>query len=152
MIKTFKYILAGMAVAVAAALATGCSDDDHKEIVQRELPAQAKAFLSEYFPSAQIASAVHDTEWPGEYVVYLTDGTKVEFYDDGTWNEIDAPRGGNLPEVLLPDTIINYLAENYSDERVIGISRERGAGYEVDLGSGLDLRFDSSGKFIGYDF
>lgn len=64
MIKTFKYILAGMAVAVAAALATGCSDDNHKDIVQRE----------------------------------------------------------------------------------------RGAGYEVDLGSGLDLRFDSSGKFIGYDF
>ena len=68
----------------------------------------------------------------------------------GEWTDVDAPLNEELPTGFYPEAIDTYLLANMDGAGINEISKER-YGYDVELVTGTDLRFDSEGKFIRYD-
>ena len=128
--------------AVAAA-----GDDDDKVISENELPVSARTFVSTYFAPAKVATVYKDRS---EYEVMLSDGVRIDFNKSGEWTDVDAPLNKELPTGFYPETIDTYLLANMDGAGINEISKER-YGYDVELVNGIDLRFDSQGKFLRYD-
>ena len=85
-----------------------------------------------------------------EYEMKLANGMKVEFDTLGVWKEIKAPVDGEVPRAFVPDTIMNYVNENYPETKVRKIEKDT-YGYEVDLSNKTELQFDHNGGFIKED-
>lgn len=145
--KFFKFMPL-LLVAVLGFATWSCSDDDNNEsLAVNMLPDQAKDFVAKYFPSTAIVAAKTDGN---EYDVLLSDGTKIDFDKTGEWTDVDAPRGVTLPSGFYPEAIDTYVAANYEGNGINEISKETG-GYDVELVSGIDLKFDSNGQFVTVD-
>ena len=115
------------------------------------LPAAAQSVLKNDFKS-EISNIEIDKK-DGvikEYEVKLADGMKIDFDTLGVWKEIKAPADGEVPRALVPDTIMNYVNENYPEIKVRKIEKDK-RGYEVDLSNHTELQFDHNGGFIKKD-
>jgi hypothetical protein len=124
--------------AVAVSLPMFASDDKPIEVAQ--LPAKAKEFISTNFKDVKVALATVDKElFDRTYEVIFTDGSKVEFYKNGAWKEVDC-RHGRVP-AGISDEFNGYLETNYPDRYITEISRERGLFFEITLDNGLELKF-----------
>ena len=115
------------------------------------LPAAAQTILKNEFKS-EISNIEIDKK-DGvikEYEVKLANGMKIEFDTLGVWKEIKAPKDGEVPRTLVPDTIMNYVNQTYPEIKVRKIQKES-YGYEVDLSNKTELQFDHNGGFIKED-
>ena len=115
------------------------------------LPAAAQTVLKNDFKS-EISNIEIDKK-DGvikEYDVKLVNGMKIEFDTLGVWKEIKAPKDGEVPQALIPDTIMNFVNEKYPEIKVRKIQKEP-YGYEVDLSNKTELQFDHNGGFIKED-
>ena len=128
------------------AVAAACGDDD-KVISETELPESAKTFVSTYFAPAKVATVYKDVNANDGT---LSDGVRIDFNKSGEWTDVDAPLNEELPTGFYPEAIDTYLLANMDGAGINEISKER-YGYDVELVTGTDLRFDSEGKFIRYD-
>jgi hypothetical protein len=127
--------------------------DEEKMIRASDLPANSIAFIETHFPDIEITAVVEETEGFGkDYTVYLANGFDIDFTRSGDWDDVD----GHLSAV--PESILNLLPKNVPDY-VIGVfpgclitevNREH-YGYEIGLSNGMDLKFNSTGGFIGTD-
>lgn len=144
--KILKWLPLLLVTVVFGALAAACTDDD-KVVGENELPASAKTFVSTYFDSAKVATAYKDGN---EYEVMLSNGVRIDFNRSGEWTDVDAPLNEALPTGFYPKTIDAYLLANMNGAGINEISKER-YGYDVELVTGIDLRFDSEGCFLRYD-
>ena len=115
------------------------------------LPAAAQSVLKNDFKS-EISNIEIDKKngVVKEYEVKLANGMKIEFDTLGVWQEIKAPRDGEVPRSFVPDTIMNYVNEKYPEIKVRKIQKET-YGYEVDLSNKTELQFDHNGGFIKED-
>ena len=111
------------------------------------MPVSARTFVSTYFAPAKVATVYKDGS---EYEVMLSDGVRIDFNKSGEWTDVDAPLNKELPTGFYPETIDTYLLANMYGAGINEISKER-YGYDVELVNGIDLRFDSQGKFLRYD-
>lgn len=84
------------------------------------------------------------------YEVILTDGTEISFDKNGNWENVETNISKSVPSAFIPDAIASYVNKNHKDTRIVGIEKER-KGYEVELSNGIDLKFDTDGKFLRYD-
>ena len=84
-----------------------------------------------------------------DYKAILANGTEVEFERNGQWKEMENKKAG-IPYNAMPAAISNYLKRNYARVLVEKIEKEN-RGYKVDLSNGLELEFDSKGKFLRID-
>lgn len=138
-----------MTALVAIATSAVCLADD-RPIPVEQLPAAAKAFVKEHFPENPIVYAKIDIEMQKtEYEARLNDGSKVEFDEQGNWKEVDCHNKA-VPTALVPKTVAEYVQAKFPDIAVTKIAR-KWYGYEVELLSDLELRFDKEGAFIGFD-
>ena len=138
-----------MTALVAVAASAVCLADD-RPIPVEQLPAAAKAFVKEHFPENPIVYAKIDIEMQKtEYEARLNDGSKVEFDEQGNWKEVDCHYKA-VPAALVPKAIADYVGAKFPDIAITKISR-KWYGYEVELLSDLDLRFDKDCTFIGFD-
>jgi len=138
-----------MTALVAVAASAVCLADD-RPIPVEQLPAAAKAFVKEHFPENPIVYAKIDIEMQKtEYEARLNDGSKVEFDEQGNWKEVDCHYKA-VPTALVPKTVAEYVQAKFPDIAITKIAR-KWYGYEVELLSDLDLRFDKEGAFIGFD-
>lgn len=144
--KILKWLPLLLVTVVFGAVAAACDDDD-KVIGENELPESAKTFVSTYFAPAKVATVYKDGN---EYEVMLSDGVRIDFNKSGEWTDVDAPLNEELPTGFYPEAIDTYLLANMDGAGINEISKER-YGYDVELVTGTDLRFDSEGKFIRYD-
>ena len=84
-----------------------------------------------------------------DYEVRLDNGFEIQFENDGSLDKIET-RTGDVPEVLIPDKIKEYVKKNYKDvtykEYEVGTRS-----YEVKLSNGLELKFNSSFALIEID-
>lgn len=129
---------------------TACSDDDEK-LNPNQLPESAVTFLNTYFPGDQIKSVEKDAEHDGAYYdVVLHSGYEVEFDVSGAWVDVDAPAGKTVPSGIVPSAITEYVAENYAQDGINEISKEK-YGYKIELLSGVDIKFDNNFVIIGVD-
>ena len=145
--KTVFKLLPVLLIALMGTVVWSCDDDKDETITATELPAQAKAFISQYFPAAKVVKAQKDHD---EYEVTLSDGTEMDFDKAGEWTDVDAPVGVVLPKGFYPEAIDNYLTDNFITAGINEISKEKG-GYEIELTTGTEMHFTAIGEFILMD-
>lgn len=134
-------------VAVLAFGAVSCSDDKDEPVPSAELPVKAKEFISTYFPTATITLTTKEKH---EYEVTLSDGTRIDFDKAGEWKDVDAAAGKTVPTGFYPSAIDENVAEVSPEAGINEISKEN-YGYEVELLSGVDMKFNHEGAFISFD-
>lgn len=85
-----------------------------------------------------------------EYDVILTDGTEITFDRNGNWKDIEVRRNGSVPAAFVPAAISTYVKQNQKKAKIVGIEKNR-SGYDVELSNGVDMKFNTDGKFVRYD-
>ena len=122
---------------------------DSYTISRDKLPEEAQKMLDEYFPKAKIGMIKVDRHLlkKTDYDVRLTNGTTIEFSNKGKWTSVNCGKK-ELPEGLVPKTVMNYINKNFSDVKVVSI-KSRNAGYDIGLSDGVMLRFNLLGQYKG---
>lgn len=140
--------LVGVCIAI---FMTNCAVAQDKVITFAELPAKAQTFIKTYFDQKEVASVYEDTEYmvQKEYSVYLNDGTELEFFSNGDWEEVKT-RTGQVPDKIIPSAITQHIQKQFPSTFVKEIKKKR-YGYEVEISNGLDLEFNKNGKFLRID-
>jgi hypothetical protein len=140
--KTMKYFFA----ALMCILVSNVAMADDTPIPVEQLPAAAKTFVQTNFKGKKILSAEKD--W-NSYECRLDDGTKIEFNRKGTWKKVDRNMIA-LPAAIVPAAIQQYVSTNFPGTVITKIDKER-YGYEIELSSDIDLKFNYQGVLIGMD-
>lgn len=127
------------------------SCDDEKKIDFGDLPSEARSFIENYFPSADILSIVQEKEdGRKEYQVKLSNGTDMEFDEDGEWTNIEC-YFSPLPTGILPANVITKVEELHPEAYINGVEKELG-GYVVEVtdagGIDWDLRFNAQFEYV----
>ncbi len=129
-------------------LMTGCSD---KPVLPTELPAPVMSFIQQTYPGQTITFAQKDLELTGwKYEVFLADGSHVEFDTDDTWDKVESPMTQPVPAQLIPAPIATHLQANFPGAFVTKIDKERN-GYEIELATGVELKYNKQGALIEMD-
>ena len=126
------------------------SADNDKIIAKEALPAAAQAFINTHFAGLKISYAKLERDFLEQsYEVVFTDGIKLEFDRKGAWTDVDC-RYGEVPAVVVPQAIRDYVKSNFPDAKILKI--ERGVrDYEVKLSNRLELTFDKRLNIIDID-
>lgn len=127
------------------------SCDDEKKIDFGDLPSGARSFIENYFPSADILSIVQEKEdGRKEYQVKLSNGTDMEFDEDGEWTNIEC-YFSPLPTGILPANVITKVEELHPEAYINGVEKELG-GYVVEVtdagGIDWDMRFNAQFEYV----
>ncbi len=118
-----------------------------KPIGENSLPAQAKTFLQQHFPTEKIAFAKEENDyWIRTYEVILSGGVKIEFRRNGEWKKVEA-KYGDVPPAIIPRPISEYLSRNFPGTTVREIEKKKRE-YELELSNSLELKFDSQEFFL----
>ena len=121
-----------------------------KPINVNELPAKAQTLLSKHFKGQKVMLATIESGVVSRsYDVVLRNGTKLEFDKKGNLTEIDCKQGV-VPAKLIPQSIKNYLQNNYPDQSVRKLEIKKNE-YEVELANGMDLTFNKHFQLIDID-
>ena len=119
-------------------------------ITADRLPDAARSFINEYFAENTISYIKKDRGLTNtSYEVVLQDGTEIEFDKSGNWDYIDCKRN-SVPTGLVPAAISEYVQVNFPGQLIVKIDREA-FGYEIELSSDLELKFDKNGKMLEID-
>ena len=127
------------------------SCDDEKRIDFEDLPSEARSFVETYFPGVNIVSIIREKDdGQKEYQVKLSDGTDMEFDEDGTWRSIEC-YFSKLPQGILPATVVAKVDELHPEGYINGVDRELG-GYQVEVtdreGIDWNMRFNTQFEYI----
>lgn len=144
-----RKLLAFLPILLGVWMLSSC--DDEKKIDFGDLPSEARSFIENYFPSADILSIVQEKEdGRKEYQVKLSDGTDMEFDEDGEWTNIECyfiP----LPTGILPANVITKVEELHPEAYINGVEKELG-GYVVEVtdagGIDWDMRFNAQFEYV----
>ncbi len=86
-----------------------------------------------------------------KYEVLLTDGTEIEFGQQGKLGRSKCPKRTGDSCKYCSNFAVDYLkAHNFAAEGVTKVERDR-KGYEVELSTGVSFKFDKKGKFVKAD-
>lgn len=128
----------------------GISKADDRPVTYEQLPEAAKTFIKKHFPKANLVYATVDDDFiKPDYEVRLDNGFEIQFENDGSLDKIET-RDGEVPEVLVPEKIRDYVRKNYPG----AVFKEYEVGtrsYEVKLSNKLELKFSSSFALIEID-
>ena len=130
---------------------TGCLATYAQEapVQESEIPAEAKSFIKEHFKSP-VHHAIKDVERNRiTYEVVLDDNTEIEFTEAGRWVEVNG-KGKGIPTTFIQKQTLDYIKSAYPKDRIIKIERSD-SGYEAEISSGTDLKFDARGTFVKID-
>ena len=116
-----------------------------KPITFQQLPQKAQQFINTHFSGVEVLSATVDDD----YEVYLANGTKVEFTLQGEWKEVKCP-GSAVPAAIIPAAITQYVKAQFPNCSIVKIEKKY-SGYEVELNTDVELKFDKNGNFIRLD-
>lgn len=128
----------------------GISKADDRPVTYDQLPEAAKTFIKKHFPKAKLVYATVDDDLiMPDFEVRLDNGFEIQFENDGSLDKIET-RDGDVPEVLIPEKIREYVKKNYP--HVTYKEYEVGTrSYEVKLSNKLELKFNSSFVLIEID-
>lgn len=122
---------------------------DKYSVNRKDLPQAAREMLDEYFPKAKVSMVKVDRHFlkRTDYDVKLTNGTKIEFSNKGSWIHVDCKKK-SVPEALVPKAIRNSVSKKYSGQKIVRISRSS-LYYTIGLANGKELKYDKLGIFQG---
>ena len=139
-----------LALLVCLLTSTGVRADDDRPVRFDQLPAKAQAYVKKYFPQEKVALAKMEKDFfDKKYEVIFANSSKVEFFKDGTWKEVDC-KYSTVPEAVIPEAILRYVKATYPDHKVVKIEKED-RGYEAKLANGMKLEFDNKFNLIDID-
>ena len=111
-----------------------------------QLPQKAQQFINKHFINVGFLSAKQDD---GEYEVMLKDGTKIDFTLQGDWKDVDCHVRA-VPAAIVPAAITNYMKTNFPNNIITKIEKKYN-GYDIELETDLELKFDKNGNFLYAD-
>lgn len=124
--------------------------DNDKLITKERLPLISQQFVDKHFATQKVSYVKLERDFlEKNYKIVFTDGTKVEFFRNGEWKDVDC-RFNEVPASIVPQEIKNYISNNYPNEKILQIERERKC-YDVHLSNRLELTFDKHYNLINID-
>ncbi|HET8804694.1 MAG TPA: PepSY-like domain-containing protein [Aequorivita sp.] len=119
------------------------------------LPQASQELIKRHFSDVMVKSAEREKDLinmgNGElYEVVLENGIKMDFNKSGGLTEIESRDDIKIPEAVLPENIVSYVNDNYSDLYIVAWEADSND-QEIELSDGTDLEFDSNGKFLKKD-
>ena len=117
-----------------------------RPVTLKELPQKAQTFIQQHFSGTEFFSAKLDD---GEYEVMLKDGTKIDFTLQGDWKDVDCGMRA-VPAAIIPSAISKYVKANFPNNIITKIDKNYN-GYDIELETDMELKFDKSGKFMYAD-
>ena len=146
--RIFRILMIAICCMVSCNMVANAGND--KPISVNALPAKAQTLLNNHFNSQKVMLATIESGVVSRsYDVVLQNGTKLEFDKKGNLTEINCKQG-IVPALLIPQTIKNYLKDNYAGQSVKKIEMNKNE-YEVELTNGLDLTFNKHFQLIDID-
>lgn len=140
--QTFQSILLFALVIIGF---NACGQDN--VITANELKQTSKEYLQNHFRDIEISRVVLEED--KDYSVLLADGTEVEFFKDGSIEQVER-EGSALPSSIIPTKISEYISQNYPKQYIEKFKVERNH-YEIELNNDLDLIFSKDGSFKRID-
>ena len=117
---------------------------DKEEIISTErLPEPAQEFIQKYFSNNNILQVKYEKD--GREKRYNV----LEFYKNGEWKNIECI-ASEVPNEIIPQTINNFVQNNHPNKKIIKIEKEKRY-IEIQLSNDIEIRFNKSYTFIGYD-
>lgn len=145
-----KKIFSILALAIATLVGLQSCEKEDVMIPAAELPEEVISFLDTHFSGIEIRSVIKDYDNSTyEFEVYLSNGTRIELSRRGEWRNVENHLAG-VPHSVVPNKILTYVAENYPDQMIIGIERDRQI--DVELKGGVELVFSLSEEFVRFDY
>ncbi|MBQ4440499.1 MAG: PepSY-like domain-containing protein [Bacteroidales bacterium] len=135
--KLFVLLLGLMTLNVFAA--------NDRPVTFKQLPQKAQQFINTHFSGIEMLSATVDDD----YEVYLANGAKVEFTLQGDWKEVRCS-GSAVPAAIIPAAISKYVKTNFPNNTITKIDKNY-SGYDIELSTDVELKFDKNGKFLAFD-
>ena len=116
------------------------------------LPTPARTAIESHFKGKDVSHIKIEKDFGrvSEYEVTMIDGCEISFNSKGNWKNVESSGRGQVPASFIPKAIAAHLAKTHPGVRVVGIDHDR-KGYEVELSSGQELKYDNQGKFLRYD-
>ena len=119
-------------------------------IKNSELPAEATAFIKNYFGKNTIHHAIKDKDKSKiTYEVMLDNMTEIEFTEKGVWKEVDGKDKAIATGYILKP-ILDYVKKNYPTASITHIDKGLND-IDIELDNGTKLEFDLKGKFLRID-
>ncbi|HRN57647.1 MAG TPA: PepSY-like domain-containing protein [Agriterribacter sp.] len=126
-----------------------CSCTKEKAVGSEDLPATSTSYITTHFPDQTIVHAVKEfDDLQITYTVYLKNGVKIEFNQNGEVKEIKG--NSALPDSVIPSAILAYVNAYYPSGYIKEWKPERTT-QEVKLSNGITLEFDKNGNFLRID-
>ena len=145
-----KKIFSILALAIATLVGLQSCEKNDVMIPAAELPEEVISFLDTHFSGIEIRSVIKDYDNSTyEFEVYLSNGTRIELSRRGEWRNVENHLAG-VPHSVVPNKILTYVAENYPDQMIIGIERDRQI--DVELKGGVELVFSLNEDFVKFDY
>ncbi|WP_458627563.1 PepSY-like domain-containing protein [Winogradskyella sp. PC D3.3] len=142
------------AIVTLFAFFTSCSSDDDNnsnEIIlsEEEIPEAIQTYIATHFSSNSIVLAEQETEGNTvTYDIYLSGNIALEF--NNSFAIIDIDSATQLPDSVIPEDILNYVATNYPTNFITDWELELNY-QQVELDNHIELEFDMNGDFIRID-
>ncbi|HRO48228.1 MAG TPA: PepSY-like domain-containing protein [Niabella sp.] len=134
-------------LALPVLLLASCTKE--KVVGSNDLPATSTNYIITHFPDQTIVHAVKEfDDLQITYTVYLKNGVKIEFNQNGEVKEIEG--NSALPDSVIPSAILAYVNANYASEFIKEWKLER-TKQEIKLSNGITLEFDKNGNFLRID-
>ena len=145
-----KKIFSILALAIATLAGLQSCEKEDVMIPAAELPSEVISFLDTHFSGIEVRSVIKDYDNSTyEFEVYLANGTRIELSRRGEWRNVENHLAG-VPHSVIPNKILTYVAENYPDQMIIGIERDRQI--DVELKGGVELVFSLNEDFVRFDY
>lgn len=147
--KTSKLALALVGALLLMVPAKAMADND-TPVTFKQLPANAKTFITAYFSASDILLATVDKEFmETTYTVKFKNGSELEFFKNGEWKEVDC-KTQPVPAQIIDPKIAAKVKELYPDASIYEIKKDK-LNTEVKLSNGLELKFDKVINLIEVD-
>jgi len=131
-------------LALPFVLLASCTKE--KAVGPNDLPATSTSYITAHFPDQTIVHAVKEfSDLQITYTVYLKNGVKIEFNQNGEVTEIEGSNA--LPDGVIPSALLHYVNNNYASEFIKEWKQER-TKQKVKLSNGIELEFDKNGNFL----
>lgn len=124
-----------------------CNKD--KVLLTSEIPEEIRNYISTHFPDNSIQHVTKEKDdFTVTYDVLLDGNTSLEFNRKKEIIDIDGTT--KLPDSVIPEKILQYVATDYPDNFITDWELED-KHQQVGLDNDLDLEFSMEGEFIRFD-
>ncbi|MGM9841872.1 MAG: PepSY-like domain-containing protein [Candidatus Limisoma sp.] len=145
----YKYLTIHATLIVSALMAFSACAGNDRPAQLTDLPDAAQTSIKRHFTAEKPILVTVDKELKGNtYEVNFSSGNSVDFDRRGEWKEVECRP--EVPAAIVPAQIIKLVQNNYPEAKIIKIERDR-YGYEVELSTRLELKFDKDFNLVEID-